>query len=202
MDQVPPAEGPRPATSATDRSLVVYRSAVPRVELDRTRIERFLSRAADALEGDWVLIGGAAAAVWFAPGRTTEDIDLIGSHGTNAERLRLMEVADAEGLPVEVVNSAADFYIRRYPEWNREVVLLREGAARIFRPTATMFLLFKIGRLGEQDLDDCLALLAWCDAHGESVDRARVTAALAALAETTDAALAERRRQLADALAS
>lgn len=49
-------------------------SAVPRVELDRTRFERFLARAADALVDDWVLVGGAAAAVWFAPGRVTEDI--------------------------------------------------------------------------------------------------------------------------------
>lgn len=178
----------------------MYGSAVPRVELDRTRIERFLARAADALVGDWVLVGGAAAAVWFAPGRMTEDIDLIGSDGTNAERLRIMEVADAEGLPVEVVNSAADYFIRRDPAWNREVVLLREGSARIYRPTATMFLLFKLGRLGEQDLDDCLALLAWGDAHGEPVDRGRVAAALAALAGTTDTALAERREQLAAAL--
>ncbi len=180
----------------------MYRSAVPRLELDRTRIERFLARAADALQGDWLLVGGAAAAMWFSPGRMTEDIDLIGSEGTNAERLRLMEVADAEGLPVEVVNSAADYFIRRDPAWNREMVLLREGSARIFRPTATMFLLFKIGRLGETDLDDCLALLAWCEAHGEPVDRGRVAAALAALSQTIDTARAERRQQLATALGS
>jgi hypothetical protein len=171
---------------------------VARVELDRARIEQFLSRAADALDGEWVLIGGAAAAVWFSPERTTEDIDLVGSRGTNAERLRLMEVADAAGLPVEAVNSAADFYVRRVPDWNREVVMLRHGtSATIYRPTATMFLLFKIGRLGEQDLDDCLALLAWCDVNDEVVDRVRVTAAIANLPATTDTALAERRRQLA-----
>jgi hypothetical protein len=66
---------------------------VPALELDRARIEQFLARVVDALEGEWLLIGGAAAALWFAPARTTEDIDLIGSHGTNAERLCLMEVA-------------------------------------------------------------------------------------------------------------
>ena len=53
------------------------------MQLDRARIDRFLDRAADELEGEWVLAGGAAAAVWFAPDRTTEDIDLIGSDGTN-----------------------------------------------------------------------------------------------------------------------
>ena len=148
----------------------MYRTAVVRVELDRARIERFLTRAVATLEGEWVLIGGAAAAVWFSPGRTTEDIDLVGGEGTNAERLRLMEVADAEGLPVEAVNSAADFYVRRIKDWNREVVVLLQGTATIYRPTATLFLLLKINRLGEQDLDDCLALLEWCRTHDEPID--------------------------------
>lgn len=179
----------------------MYRSAVVSTELDRARIERFLARAADTLEGDWVLVGGAAAAMWFAPQRTTEDIDLIGSTGTNAERLRLMEVADAEGLPVEAVNSAADFYVRRIPNWNRDVVVLKRGTtATIYRPTATNYLLLKLRRLGEDDLDDCLTLLAWCTAHGEQVDRTAVQAAIAALPATTDAALTRRRHQLATAL--
>jgi hypothetical protein len=79
--------------------------------------------------------------------------------------------------------------------------MLRRGtSATIYRPTATMFLLFKIGRLGEQDLDDCLALLGWCDVNEEVVDRVRVTAAIANLPATSDTALAERRRQLVEAL--
>src|SRR3970282_1481610 len=156
-----------------------------RRELERARIDRFLARAADRLEGDWLLVGGAAAAVWFAPDRTTEDIDLVGRAGTNSERLSLLEVADEEGLPVEAVNSAADFYVRRVPGWDAAGVILRTGAtATIRRPTATLFLLLKIGRLSEQDLDDWLALLAWCRAHGESVDRGRVPAAVAALPDS------------------
>lgn len=174
-----------------------------RVELDRARIERFVARAADELEGDWLLIGGAAAAIWFSPDRMTEDIDLVGSSGTNAERLRLMEVAEAEGLPVEAVNSAADFFVRRIPDWNRETVLLRRGAsAAIYRPTATMFLLFKIRRLGEQDLADCLSLIAWCAVREEPIERTRVTAALDTLPMTDDGALLDRRRALVSALAS
>ncbi|HUH02936.1 MAG TPA: nucleotidyl transferase AbiEii/AbiGii toxin family protein [Kofleriaceae bacterium] len=173
------------------------------LELDRARIERFLARAADRLDGDWLLVGGAAAAVWFAPDRTTEDIDLVGREGTNAERLRLMEVAEEEGLPVEAVNSAADFFVRRIPGWDAAGVVLRRGAtATIHRPVATTFLLLKINRLSEQDLDDCLALLAWCGRHGEPVDRDRVRAAVAALRPTNDPALADRRRELDAALAS
>lgn len=179
----------------------MYRSIVPRVELDRVRIERFLARAADRLEGDWLLVGGAAAAVWFAPDRVTEDIDLVGRAGTNAERLRLLEVAEEEGLPVEAVNSAADFFVRRVPRWDAEgVVICRGATATIRRPTATTFLLLKLGRLSEQDLDDCLALLDWCRTHGEPIDRAQVHAAVAALPETRDAALTERRARLTAAV--
>jgi hypothetical protein len=181
---------------------MVYRSSPMRTELDRARIERFLDRAASSLQGEWVLVGGAAAAVWFSPERTTEDIDMIGASGTNAERLKLMEVADAEGLPVEAVNSAADFYVRRVPNWNRDLVELRRGmAASIFRPSATVYLLLKLRRLAEQDLDDCRALLAWCDLHGEPVDRERVREAIDALPATDDAYLRSRREQLADSLA-
>lgn len=170
--------------------------------LDRARIERFLARAADDLEGDWLLVGGAAAAVWFAENRTTEDIDLIGCAGTMTERLRLLELAEKEGLPVEAVNSAADFFVRRLPGWNAALVALRQGkTATIYRPSATTFLLLKIGRLGEQDLEDCLALVCWCRKRGESMDHDRVRIALEALPPTTDAALVARRRQLAFALA-
>jgi hypothetical protein len=174
---------------------------VTSVELDRARIEQLLRRAADTLEGDWILVGGAAAALWFSPERTTQ-IDLVKDKLGNDDRLRLLEVAEAEGLPFETVNSAADFVIRRIPDWTHGAVLLRAGSsARIFRPSSTVFLLSKIGRLGEQDLDDCIALLAWCHDHDEPADRARVASALSALPASTDRALVERRRQLADALA-
>jgi hypothetical protein len=171
------------------------------LELDRTRIDGLLARAADILEGDWILVGGAAAALWFSPQRTTQDIDLVKETSTNDDRLRLMEVAEAEGLPVESVNSAADFALRRIPGWTHGAVLLRAGAtARIFRPSATVFLLSKLRRLGEQDLDDCIGLLRWCVAHGEPVDRVRVRAEIGNLPETADHALAQRRRELAGML--
>lgn len=170
-------------------------------ELDRTRIERFLDRAASMLQGDWVLVGGAAAAVWFLPDRTTEDIDLVGAHGTNAERLRLMEVADSEGLPVETVNSAADYYVRRVSDWNRDLVEIRRGtSATIYRPTATVYVLLKLRRLSEQDLDDCRALLAWCETHSEALDRNRIRQAIRDLPTTDDEPLAARRQQLAELL--
>lgn len=53
-----------------------------------------------------------------------------------------MDFALAQGLPLEAVNSAADFLPRRIPDRTDELELLHEGThARIFRPTPTLLLL-------------------------------------------------------------
>jgi hypothetical protein len=46
------------------------------LRFDRSRIQALLELAGEQLTGEWLLIGGAAAAAWFSPVRTTEDIDL------------------------------------------------------------------------------------------------------------------------------
>ena len=170
-------------------------------ELGRAEVERFLDAAVAALEGEWLLVGGAAAALWFAASRTTADIDLIGLAGTMDERIRLMDLAAAHGLPVEAVNSAADFFLRRIPGWRQEIEVLRVGARMtLYRPSPTLFLLLKIGRLSQQDLADCHALLDCVRQRGLSLDVPRVRAALAALPQSDDTALQNRRSALDAAL--
>ncbi|MFN0253267.1 MAG: hypothetical protein ACKV2T_40730 [Kofleriaceae bacterium] len=167
---------------------------------DRIRIDEFVALAARTLDGEWLLIGGGAAAVWFAPSRTTEDIDIVGLRGTQDDRFALMELAATAGIPIEAVNSAADFFVRRIPDWRDELVVLTAGRATIYRPTATLFLLLKIGRLSATDLDDCMKLIVHVASTGEPLDRVRVGSTLAALAPTDDVALAARRVELANAL--
>lgn len=160
---------------------------------DRDRVRAFLALAGERLDGEWLLIGGAAAAAWFAHSRTTEDIDMIGLGGTQQERFALMELAAEAALPIEAVNSAADFFVRRIDDWREHLVVLHRGSrATIYRPDATLFVLLKLSRLSEVDLGDCLTLLAL----GEAIDRVRVRAALAALPASEDAALSDRRLQL------
>lgn len=163
-------------------------------------MEQLLALAIERLDGDWLLIGGAAAAVWFRDDRVTEDVDLVGMAGTQGERFALMQLASDAGLPVEAVNSAADFFVRKIVDWRDQLVPLRVGRATIYRPNATLFLLLKLERLSESDLDDCTGLLAHCAVTGEAVDVARVRDRLAALPETPDAALGARRATLARAL--
>jgi hypothetical protein len=173
---------------------MVASGAVVIPTLGRERIQALVGALADELEGDWVLIGGALAALWFASDRVTEDIDLVAVTDAPARRYALMDFALAHGLPLEAVNSAADFFLRRLPGWSDELELLHTGArGRIFRPTPTLFLLLKAGRMSEADLSDCLALVALARRTGLDIDRARVLAHLAALeAPETPAAVARR----------
>src|SRR2546423_10510422 len=111
------------------------------VEFDKALIGRVLDAACEQLSGDWVLLGGALAAVWFSPKRKTEDIDMVPRDDVPGARLQLLELADGLGLPVESVNSAADFFLRRVDGWATELALLKRGRkCRIYRATPTLLL--------------------------------------------------------------
>jgi len=108
-----------------------------------------------------------------------------------------MDLAVSEALPIEAVNSAADFFVRRIPDWRAHLVELHRGAkATVYRPDATLFLRLKIGRLSEVDLHDCVTLLDHCDRTAEHVAIDDVLQALAALPATDDEALQRRREGL------
>ena len=87
------------------------------LELDCERISGLLDQLGDGLTGEWLLVGGALVSVWVEPRRVTEDIDLVGLTGTQGERLALMDAVFSLGLPVEAVNSAADFFVHRISGW-------------------------------------------------------------------------------------
>ena len=174
-----------------------YLSTVAQLRFDRARIEAFLARAVERLEGEWLLVGGAAAAAWFSPSRTSEDIDLVALAGSNAQRLALMNLAAELAIPIEAVNSAADFFLAKIEGWRHELVVLARGPqATIYRPNATLFFLLKVRRLSAVDLEDCLGLIA----TGDRPDSERVKAAIDALPETLDEALRERRAALRTAV--
>jgi hypothetical protein len=179
-----------------------YRTPMPE-ELGRQRLEEVLAAMADGLEGDWLLVGGALVALWLEPRRVTEDIDLVSFTGSQEQRYRLMELAAAAGLSIEAVNSAADYFVRRIPGWQQEVEIFRAGPrARIHRPSPTLFLLLKIGRLSDQDLADCHAMIARARADALPVDAGRILAALDELSATAEPAALRRREELRRKLAS
>ena len=114
-----------------------------------------------------------------------------------------MQFAADAGLPIEAVNSAADFFVRRVDGWRDQLVEWHQGSrSTIYRPTATLFLVLKVARLSQTDLEDCLALVEHCRRTAEPIDAARVMRALDALAVTNDAAVTARRQRLRTALGS
>jgi hypothetical protein len=170
-------------------------------DLDATRLEAIVQSVADHLPGDWLLVGGALVALWLDARRVTEDVDLVGIEGTGANRLSLLGLARDLGLPVEALNSAADFFVHRVPDWRQQIEPFRTGkTGRVFRPSPTLFLVLKVGRLSTRDLDDCLELLQRCRHDGLVVDARRVRSEIASLPPTDDGALSGRRRRLAAAL--
>lgn len=162
-------------------------------DLDRAAIERVVHAIGERLDGRWLLVGGAAIALWLDPRRLTEDVDIVSISPTGGERLALLELAEALGLPIESVNSAADFFVRRIDGWDRDVELLHQGPrAAVYRPNATLMILTKVRRLSQRDLDDCELVLA----AATRLEHERILAALASLPGTEDEALAERRERL------
>ena len=115
------------------------------MELDRQRIEALVAAVADRLEGDWLLVGGALVALWLLPRRVTEDVDIIGLGESGAQRSKLLGLAFDLGLPVETLNSAADFFVERIEGWRQQIEPLHRGAqGTVFRPTPDLFLLLKL----------------------------------------------------------
>lgn len=168
-----------------------------RESLDRQAIERIVRAIGDRLAGDWLLVGGALVSLWLDSRRMTEDLDVIGMTGTQQERFALMQVASDLGLPIEAVNSAADFFVQRIPGWRQEVEpLLRGARGTVFRPTPTLFLMLKAARLSAQDLADCEAMLEKARSEKLAIDGARVRQWVEALPIASDPALAERRERL------
>lgn len=145
--------------------------------------QKLVRRAGQKLTGEWVLVGGALLIFLGASHRATQDIDLVPAAADgNPEQLKLFELAEELGLPVEAVNSAAGFFLQKIKGYRESLVLLHQGpSARIFRPSATLYLRLKIARLSESDLADCMAMLQWAAREGgEEVDEVALKKAITA----------------------
>ncbi len=175
------------------------------MDFNSQKVEQVIERACAAIDGDLILVGGALVSVWLEPRRLTEDIDIFHRTDRAAAQIALWDIAADLGLPIEAINGAAEYFIRRIPNWDHGLVVLSQGdRGRVLRPSFTVFLLSKISRLSERDLTDCRAALAADLGQGadrEELDIPRVRAALLELPEPEiDARLRLRRATLASLL--
>ena len=147
-------------------------------------LEKISNTAADELKGDWVLIGGTLLPALGIDHRVTTDIDLVSlesgeSNESVKSTLQLMQLAENMGLAIETINQAALYFLEKIPGYRDSLVLLHTGKkGRIYRPNATLFLLLKIKRLSESDLQDCLQWLKWIKKQGEPLELERIQKAI------------------------
>ncbi len=146
-----------------------------RKTINKETLLKFIQKAEQRLQGDWVIIGGAVLPLLGVSQRATVDIDIAGPpESPQSETLVLMEIADELGLPVEAINQAGAFFLRRIKGWEKMLVPLRsvnpEQTAVFFRPQVTLFVLLKMGRLSETDLQDCLVFMEFARRNDEHLD--------------------------------
>jgi len=139
-------------------------------------LERFIKLAGDRMDGDWIIIGGTVLPLLGLNFRVTVDIDFVPvKDSDHAQTIKIMEIADELGLPVETINQAGAFFLTKISEFQKHLILIKKGkTAKIFRPDVTLFLLLKMKRLTESDLSDCLAYLKYCKNHNEKLEQTLV----------------------------
>ena len=105
--------------------------------INKDQYEKFLNSMTDLLAGDWVIIGGSLLAIINADARVTADIDICPVEElTNEQRLQMMDLALAAGLPIEALNPSADFFLRQIPNWKASLILFKKGLkGTIYRPS-------------------------------------------------------------------
>lgn len=131
-------------------------------KINSALMKKFIDLASKRLTGDWLILGGTVLPVLGVDHRATVDVDLVGDDGiaSQEQMLKLMEIAEELGLPVEAINSAGAHFLRKIAGHRAHWIELKKGpGATIYRPDLVLFLQLKIGRLSDTDLEDCLAFL-------------------------------------------
>lgn len=131
--------------------------------LDSKILKKFISAALERLDGDWVILGGTLLPALGIDCRQTVDIDFAPVHaGSNATSIKVMEIAEGLGLPVETINASAEFFLKKIKSFKTRLVPLFESKrCRIFRPTLDLYLELKLNRGSESDFSDSSELIRY-----------------------------------------
>jgi hypothetical protein len=141
--------------------------------LDTRKLEEFLIEAGQRLKGEWLLVGGTLLPAVGLNIRPTVDIDLIGlGKEESAQMLELMEISENLNLPVETINQAAGFFLKKIGFKRSDLFILHKGTrSTIYRPSVRLYWHLKMGRLTETDLMDCQHYYNYCLGVKDSVDK-------------------------------
>lgn len=90
--------------------------------------------------------------------RMTFDIDLIYLEEKNREQryTKIYQKLAELNMSPEQVNSAALYYLKTIPEWEKHTIILKESAnSKILIPTLNLFIALKLKRATDIDIQDC-----------------------------------------------
>ncbi len=125
-------------------------------------MKKFIAKVLTNLEGEWVIIGGTVLSLLGIDERVTMDIDMVAINNkqSNSQSIKLMEIAESLGLPVEAINQAGEYFLSKVDGFQDHLILFAESRkCKIYRPDAYLFLKLKLARSSETDLRDCMAFL-------------------------------------------
>lgn len=125
-------------------------------------MKKFIAKVLTNLEGEWVIIGGTVLSLLGIDERVTMDIDMVAINNkqSNSQSIKLMEIAESLGLPVEAINQAGEYFLSKVDGFQDHLILFAESKkCKIYRPDAYLFLKLKLARSSETDLRDCMAFL-------------------------------------------
>ena len=125
-------------------------------------MKKFIAKALTNLEGNWVIIGGTVLALMGIDERVTMDIDMIGINlkNSNSQSIKLMEIAEGLGLPVESINQTGEYFLSKIDHYEDHLVLFAESKnCKIYRSNAYLFIKLKLARLSETDISDCISFV-------------------------------------------
>jgi len=142
--------------------------------LNTRLLNQFLNLACERLSGEWLLIGGTllpAVGIYFRP---TIDIELVGlGEKEAAQTLELMDLAQSLDLPIESINQAASFFVKKIGVDKKDLITLKKGKrAVIYRPSVILYWKLKLPRLTESDVLDCEHYLAYCKGQADKFNQA------------------------------
>lgn len=142
--------------------------------IDFKAVKKFISKAEVKLDGDWVVIGSTVLSLLGDESRFTVDIDFIPMNAKgNADSIALMGLAEELGLPVESVNTSGAYFLERISNYRDDLVLVAEkNSFKLYRPNNTLYIILKLGRFADKDLDDCLSILKLTE---ETPDYSRIS---------------------------
>ena len=166
--------------------------------IDPPLVRRFVELAVKRLEGHWIIIGGAVLPLIGVDHRVTLDIDVAGPPEARMEQLLvLLKIAKELSLPVEAINQAGAIFLEGVTGFENHLIPVASTDRCTFsRPDATLYILLKIPRLSESDLEDCLRYLDYCRSQGEAPENERLIAAIQDAIANAVPARAERLRAL------